>query len=294
MSGAGQPDVGTKARLLAGILVIGSGASLILGSAFVISLFDEVGELGALFLRLLFAALMLALLWRPAVRGLSRRSWRYAAAFGLSAIVLNLGFFFAIARAPLGIVYGIGFMGPLAVAIAGSRRPIDLLWVGIAAAGVFLFTPLGGGSLDALAFGLSLVMAVGWAGYIIWAARIGQAFSGGDGIALAMAIGALAMAPAGLISGGSELLQLDVLALGAAVAVLSTVIPYTLEVEALRRLDTGTFGVLVSLQPAVAAVIGLVVLDQNLSGGEIVAIALVVVASVGALGRARAPTAIEA
>ncbi|MGI9557711.1 MAG: EamA family transporter, partial [Solirubrobacterales bacterium] len=227
-------------------------------------------------------------------RGHSRRAWQYAAAFGFSSIVLNIGFFFAIARAPLGIVYGIGFLGPLAVAVAASRRPIDLLWVGIAGAGVFLFTPLGGGTLDLLALGLSLMMAVGWAGYILFAARIGQAFTGGDGIALAMGIAALAMAPAGLISGGSELVQLDVLALGAAVAVLSTVIPYSLEVEALRRLDTGTFGVLVSLQPAVAAVIGLVVLGQDLRTSEVLAIGLVVAASIGALGRARAPAAVEA
>ncbi len=234
------------------------------------------------------------MIWRPSLRGHSKRAWRYAIFFGLSSIVLNLGFFFAIARVPLGIVYGIGFTGPLAVAIAGSRQPTDLGWVAMTAVGVFLFTPLGGGSLGALGLFLSLVMAVGWAGYIVGGARLGQAFAGGDGLAISMALGALVMAPAGLISGGAELLRADVLAVAAAVAVLSTVIPYTLEIEALRRLDTGTFGILVSLQPAIAALIGLLVLGQGLRTSEVLAVGFVVVASAGALGRARAPSAVEA
>jgi len=164
----------------------------------------------------------------------------------------------------------------------------------MAAAGVFLFTPLAGGSLDLLALVLSLTMAVGWAGYIVGGDRLGQAFTGGTGLALAMAVGALVMAPVGLISGGGALLEPEVLAVAAAVAVLSTVIPYTLEIEALRRLDTGTFGILVSLQPAIAALVGFTVLGQDLSATEILAVALVIGASIGALGRARVPTPLKA
>jgi inner membrane transporter RhtA len=249
---------------------------------------------GALLLRAFFAAVVLGAVWRPALRGHSRLAWRYVVTFALVVVGLNLAFYFAIDRAPLGIVSSTGFLGPLAVAVVASRRPIDFLWVGLAAVGVFLFTPLGGGSLDAVGLVLSLLVAAGWAGYVLGAARLGQAFSGGEGLALAMAIGAVVMLPAGLISGGGDLLRVEVLAVGAAVAVLSTAIPYSLEIEALRRLHTGTFGVLLSLQPAIAALVGFAVLGQGLRTTEVLAVGLVVVASAGALGRARAPAPIEA
>lgn len=214
--------------------------------------------------------------------------------FALVVVGLTLAFYFAIDRAPLGIVSSTGFLGPLAVAVVASRRPSDFLWVGLAAVGVFLFTPLGGGSLDAVGLVLSLLVAAGWAGYVLGAARLGQAFSGGEGLALAMAISALVMVPGGIIAGGTDLVRIEVLAVGAAVAVLSTVIPYSLEIEALRRLHTGTFGILLSLQPAIAAVIGLAILDQGLRATEVLAIGLVVIASAGALGGARGPAPLEA
>ena len=275
------------------MLVLGAGISLLSGSALVISLFDDVGEAGAVLLRVGFAALILLPIWRPSFRGHSRRAWRYVIAFGVVVVALNLAFFEAIDRAPLGIVSATAFTGPLAVAIVASRRVTDLLWIAMAAGGVFLFSPLGGGSLDALTLGLSLATAAGWAAYILLSSRMGQAFSGGHGLALAMAVGALVALPGGVASGGIELLQPEVLAVGAAVAILSSAIPYTLEMEALRRLDTGTFGILVSLQPAIAALVGLVALSQGLNATEVLAVALVVFASIGALGRARAPTPLE-
>ena len=294
MAGEKSSQVSLEARLVSAALVVGAGTSLLLGSAVVISLFDEVGQGGAVLLRVAFAALVLLAVWRPTLRGHSRRAWRYVITFGVAIVALNLAFFGAIDRAPLGIVSATAFTGPLTLAIVGSRRLTDLLWVGMAALGVFLFSPLGGGSLDALALALSLLTAVGWAAYILISARLGQAFAGGHGLALGLAVGALVIMPVGIASGGLELLQPEVLAVGAAVAILSSAIPYTLELEALRRLDTGTFGILVSLQPAIAALVGLVVLSQSLSPTEVLAIGLAVVASIGALGRARAPTPIEA
>ena len=275
------------------MLVLGAGTSLLSGSALVISLFDDVGEAGAVLLRAGFAALILLAIWRPSWRGHSRRAWQYVIAFGVVVVALNLAFFEAIDRAPLGIVSATAFTGPLAVAIVASRRVTDLLWIAMAAGGVFLFSPLGGGSLDALTLGLSLATAAGWAAYILLSSRMGQAFSGGHGLALAMAVGALVALPGGVASGGIDLIRPEVLAVGAVVAILSSAIPYTLEMEALRRLDTGTFGILVSLQPAIAAVVGLVALSQGLNATEVLAVALVVFASIGALGRARAPTPLE-
>ena len=276
------------------MLVLGAGTSLLSGSALVISLFDDIGEAGAVLLRTGFAAFILLAIWRPSRRGHSRRAWRYVIAFGVVVVVLNLAFFEAIDRAPLGIVSATAFTGPLAVAIVASRRVIDLLWVAMAAGGVFLFSPLGGGSLDTLTLMLALLTAVGWAIYILLSSRMGQAFSGGHGLALAMAVAALVALPGGVASGGTELIRPEVLAVGAAVAILSSAIPYTLEMEALRRLDTGTFGILVSLQPAIATLVGLVALSQGLTATEVLAVALVVFASIGALGRARVPTPIEA
>ena len=293
MSGGDSGEVSMESRLISAALVIGAGTSLLLGAALVISLFDEVGEAGAVLLRLFFAAVVLLALWRPTLAGRDARAWRYAVIFGVVVAGLNFTFFEAIDRAPLGIVSSTGFLGPLAIALIASRRAVDLVWVAMAALGVFLFTPLGGGSLDSLALVFSGLVALGWAAYILIAARVGQAFAGGDGLALGVAVGAIVMLPGGLASGGVDLLRPEVLAVGAAVAIMSSAIPYTLELEALRRLDTGTFGILVSLQPAIAALVGFLVLHQDLRPTEVLAVALVIAASVGALGRARAPTPIE-
>ena len=293
MAGEESSAVSTEARAASVALVLGSGTSLLLGSALVISLFDDVGEVGALLLRLVFAAALLLAISRPLLRGHSTQAWRYVIAFAFAVIGLNLAFYYAIDQAPLGIVAAVGFVGPLGLAVAASRRPIDFVWIAMAAAGVFLFTPLGGGSLELLGLVLSLLFAIGWAGYVLGSSRLGQAFSGAEGLAFAMVISALVMVPAGVIAGGTTLVRPEILAVGAAVAILSTVIPYSLEIAALRRLHTGTFGILLSLQPAIAAVIGLAVLGQGLRATEVLAIGLVVVASAGALGRARAPTPLE-
>jgi inner membrane transporter RhtA len=157
-----------------------------------------------------------------------------------------------------------------------------------------LLSPGVHGSIDGLGVAFALFAGACWAAYIVLAVRVGRSFSGGEGLALAMVVAAVLLIPAGVVAGGSDLGRPGLLATGLAVAVLSSAIPYSLELEALRRLPRGTFGVLMSLEPAVAALVGLVVLGQDLSATEVVAIGLVVSASAGALGAARAPSPIEA
>jgi inner membrane transporter RhtA len=225
---------------------------------------------------------VLVAIWRPRVRGHPAADLRVAAAFGIALGLMNLCIYEAMDRIPLGIAVTIEFWGPLAVAVAGSRRPLDLLWVALAAGGIVLLADPGGGSLDAAGIAFALAAGGLWAAYILLSARTGRAFPGGSGLAIAMVVGALATLPAGV---GDDLLAPELLAAGAVVALASSVIPYSLELEALRRLPPRVFGVLMSLEPAVAALAGLVVLGQALGGREWLAIALVVVASAGATAR---------
>jgi len=166
--------------------------------------------------------------------------------------------------------------------VALSRRALDLVWVGLAAAGILLLTnPFGASGLDAAGVGFALLAAAAWAAYIPLSARTGRLLPGGSGLAIAMAVGALLVAPAGLAQGGQRLLEPALLASGAAVALASSVIPYSLELESLRRIPARIFGVLMSLEPAVAALAGFLVLGQALGGQDLLAIGLVVAASAG-------------
>jgi inner membrane transporter RhtA len=275
-------------------LVMGAVASVQLGAAVATTLFDDLGPAGTVLLRTGFAAIALLLLWRPRIRGKERVALRDAALFGLTLAGMNFSFYGALDRIPLGIAVTLEFTGPFAVAVAGSRRASDLLWVALAAAGILLLSPGIHGSLDVTGALLALLAGVFWATYIVLAARVGQAFSGGRGLTLAMVIATLVLLPSGIVAGGSDLADPSLLASGLAVALLSSAIPYSLELEALRRLPKGTFGVLMSLEPAVAALVGLVALGQDLSPTEVVAIALVVAASAGALSAAGTPSPVEA
>jgi inner membrane transporter RhtA len=259
-------------------LVIAAVTSLQFGAGLAVTLFDELGPAGAAFLRLAIAAVILVALWRPHPRG----DLRLAAAFGVTLGLMNLCIYEAMDRIPLGIAVTIEFWGPLAVAVAGSRRPLDLLWVALAAAGIVLLADPGGDSLDAAGVAFAFAAGALWIGYILLSARVGQVYPGGTGLAIAMVFGALATLPFGV---GADLLEPELLAVAAVVALASSVIPYSLELEALRRLPARVFGVLMSLEPAVAALAGLVVLGQALAGEEWLAIALVVVASAGATAR---------
>jgi inner membrane transporter RhtA len=275
-------------------LVLGAVLSVQSGAAAATTLFDELGPAGTTLLRVLLAAVVLVALWRPRIRGHSGPELRLVVLFGIALAGMNLSFYFALDRIPLGIAVTLEFVGPLGVAIAGSRRPLDFAWAALAAAGIVLLSPGVRSSVDLTGAGLALLAGCFWAAYILLSARVGRAFPGGNGLAAAMAVGALALLPVGLIEGGTELLEPELLAVGLAVALLSSAIPYSLELEALRRLPERTFGVLMSLEPAVAALVGLVALGQELDGIELLAIAMVIVASAGALGTARAPAPVEA
>jgi inner membrane transporter RhtA len=269
------------------LLVLASIASVQFGAAFAKTLFDELGAGGTVFLRTLVAAIVLALIWRPRLAGHDRRDLSLALVFGLVLAAMNFCFYSSLERIPLGIAVTFEFVGPLGVAVFGSRRRLDLLWVVLAATGILLLSDLGsGGGLDRLGVALALFAGVLWAAYILLSARMGQAFPGGAGLALAMVVATVPLAPVGIVDGGSELLVPEVLLAGVAVGLLGSAIPYALELEALRTMPVGVFGVLMSLEPAVAALAGFLVLDEGLVTRELVAIALVVAASAGAARRA--------
>jgi inner membrane transporter RhtA len=264
-------------------LVVVAVSTLQVGAAFAVTLFDEVGSAGAALLRLGIAALVLLAVWRPSLAGHSRAEVLTAVAFGLALGTMNWAIYSAMDRIPIGVAVTIEFAGPLGLAVALSRRPRDVVWVALAAAGILLLTnPFGASDLDGAGVALALIAAAAWAVYIPLSARTGTLFPGGRGLAIAMLVGALLVAPAGIAQGGSELLAPALLAQGAIVALASSVIPYSLELESLRRIPARVFGVLMSLEPAVAALAGFLVLGQALGAGDLVAIGMVVVASAGA------------
>ena len=259
-------------------LVVVAAVSPQVGAALAVTLFDELGPAGAAFLRLAFAAIVLWAIWRPRLTG----DLRLAAAFGVALGLMNWSFYEAIARIPLGVAVTIEFAGPLLVAVLGSRRPLDVVWVALAAVGIVVLVDPVGGSLDPAGVAFALAAGVCWMAYIYLSKRTGAAFPGGTGLAIAMAVGALIVLPAGVLQADGALVQPDLLGPALVVALASSVLPYSLELEALRRLPESVFGVLMSLDPAIAALVGLVALDQALDVRDVVAIAMVVVASAGA------------
>ncbi len=263
-------------------LVLAAIASTQFGAAIAKGLFDEVGPAGIVFLRVAFAALVLLLLWRPRLGGVRRENLGVVLLFGVALGGMNLSFYSALDRIPLGITVTLEFVGPLGVAVAGSRRALDVLWVVLAGLGILLLAPLDGGALDPLGVALALLAGAFWAAYILLSARTGQAFPGGAGLAYAMCLAAVLLLPIGVVAGGARLLDPVVLLGGLGIALLSSAIPYSLELEALRRLPSRVFGVLMSIEPAVAALAGFLILREGLGLRVLVAIALVTIASVGA------------
>jgi inner membrane transporter RhtA len=263
------------------LLALGAIASVQVGATVARRLFDAIGPTGTVFLRVGFGALILLALARPRRVALSRRQWPSVLLFGLVIAAMNLCFYQAIARIPLGIAVTIEFIGPLGVAIAASRKALDFLWAILAVIGVSLLT-LTGGSVTLIGVLFALAAAAGWASYILLGQRVGRLVPGPDGLALALAIGGLALMPLGIASAGIRLLNIRNLGVGLAVAVLSSAIPFSLEYAALRRLSRHVFGILMSLEPAMGAAAGFALLGQRLSLRDLVAIVLVVVASAGA------------
>lgn len=260
--------------------------SVQLGAALAKNLFTRVGSFGTVSLRLFFAATVLMLLWRPSLR-IPRRAWLVVLAYGVTLGSMNLCFYLALARIPLGIAVTTEFLGPLAVALLGSRRWLDALWALLAAGGVVLLME-GRGALDLVGFFFALGAGVCWGVYILLGAALGRHTTEGNGLALGMVIAALVAVPLGVASGGAVLVHPRILIAGLGVALLSSVIPYSLDLEALRKMPPRVFGILMSLEPAMAALIGLVVLHEALRPSQWIAVACVVVASAGATRGARA------
>lgn len=257
-------------------------ATVQFGAALGKSLFVSLSPAGVVFLRVGSAAVILLVAWRPRVFGYSRRQYTTALLFGLVLAAMNLSFYESIDRLPLGIAVALEFTGPLGVAVAGSRRWLDALWVLLAAAGIILLAPWTGSQLDPLGILFAFVAGALWAAYILLSARTGQVFTGATGLTLSMVVAALALVPFGVLSGGSRLLDPHILLLGVAIGILSSVIPYSLELEALRRLPPSVFGILMSMEPAIAALVGFLTLGEALDARALTAIALVTVASLGA------------
>lgn len=276
-------------------LVLAGGISVQFGGALAVTLMPRTGALGVVTLRLLVAAIVLMVICRPKVRGHSRADWTTVLLFGLTMAAMNGLFYQSVARIPLGPAVTLEVLGPLVLSVVASRRALNLLWAGLALGGVFLLGGGGFGSLDAAGVAFALSAGAMWAAYIVFSARTGRRFPQADGLALAMVVAAVAFLPLGIAESGTRLLDPTTVALGAAVAVLSSVLPYTLELLALRRLPASTFAILMSLEPAVAATAGFLVLHQALSATEALAIALVIAASMGAVrtqvGRGRANSA---
>jgi inner membrane transporter RhtA len=274
----------------AAAMVVGAIASVQCGAALATTLFDEVGSAGAVFVRSLFGALLLLAVAGRAAASLRRSQRRDVALFGAALAGMNLCFYASLEHLALGIAVTLEFVGPLGVAVFGSRRRRDLLWALLAAVGILLLSGgAGGEGIDALGALLALAAGAFWAAYILLSARVGTHGPGLGGLAAAMAVSAVLVAPFGIASGGADLFDPAVLAVGLGVGMLSSAIPYALELEALRRLPNAVFGVLMSLEPAVGALVGFLALSQGLAPTEAVAIALVVAASAGALRSAATP-----
>jgi len=264
-------------------LVLAAGTSVQFGAAFAVHLFERLGPAGTVLLRLTFAAVILVALLRPVIRGRSRADLGLAVALGLTLGFMNWTFYEALDRMPIGPTVTIEMAGPLGVAVWGSRRPLDFVWIFLAVVGVLvLVDPFGSGGLDPVGVLLALTAGGCWATYILLTARTGRVWPGATGLAVGMGFGALVAAPAGIVQGGADLLQPELLAGGLAVALLSSVIPYSLEMEALRTLPEQVFGVMMSLEPAIAALAGLILLGQDLSAPQWLAIGLVGTGSAGA------------
>ncbi|MFC4121268.1 EamA family transporter [Nonomuraea zeae] len=285
--GSGLPRPGSLLRTAADSippsgLVLLAIVSVQLGAGFAKELFAALPPSAVVFLRIAAGALIMGSLVRPRLKGLAWRDWAVGIGFGVTLAVMNLVFYEALARLPMGIAVAIEFLGPLGVAVAASRRRIDLLWVGLAGAGVVLLAPWGqSASVNWAGIAFAMVAGACWAGYILLSAAAGQRFPGTTGLSFAMIVSAVVIAPIGITTGGAELWQPELLLIGLGVGLLSSVIPYSLELQALRRMPKQVFGILMSLEPAVAALIGVLVLSEFLHVQQWAAIICIVAASLG-------------
>jgi inner membrane transporter RhtA len=262
-----------------GLLLV-SIVSIQIGAAVAVHLFATLGPIGTVFLRIAFSALLLLVAARRQIRPVSRRDAGLLLLFGCVIGAMNMCFYGAIDRIPLGIAVAIEFVGPLGVAAVTSRRLKEFLWIGLAVAGLVMLTPSIGTDLDPVGVGLALAAGVGWASFVLISPRVGRAV-GRVGLALAMGVAGLFVLPFELGAGGLGRLDLGLLAGALAVAILSTALPLSLEFEALRRMTARAYGVVVTLEPVVATLVGTIVLGQALPANALLAIACVTAAAIG-------------
>ncbi len=262
-------------------LVLGSILSVQFGAAIAKTLFDEVGPSGMVWLRLLTSTLVFLVLIRPRVRGRTRQDWLAVVAYGASLALMNWAIYQSFARIPIGLAVTLEFLGPLAVAMLGSRTPRDLLWAALAGVGVLLLG-VGPSDLDATGVLFALLAGAGWAGYILAGKMVGGRWKGLDGLAVSSTLATLLVAGPALTADVGALWRPDVLLIGATVGLMSSVVPYSLELIALRRMPPRIFGILMSLEPAAAALAAFLLLRESLSPWEVMAMLCVVIASVGA------------
>lgn len=285
----------SQTRIRPELLLLVSIVSVQLGSSFAKQLFELAPPWIVVWLRLLTSGVVLGIFARPRLRGRTWLEWRRVLAYALSLSCMNLSFVLAINRIPIGMAVTLEFLGPLTVAVVGSRRGRDFLWAGLAALGVALlgFTP---GDLDPVGVLLALLAGACWGGYILAAGPVGKHWSGATAVTISSWVGALLLLPGVLTILGTGTtqwaMQPEVWLWGLALGLLGSVIPYALELWALRTMDRGVFGIMMSLEPAAAAFLAWLVLSEDLRPIEIVAMACVVAASMGALrGSRNAPDA---
>ena len=276
-------------RASAVLLLIAAATSVQAGASVAKSLFPELGPPGVVFLRLVFGSVALWAIARPVLRGRPWQELRLVVALGIVLVSMNILFYESIARLPLGIAVTVEFLGPLGVAVLGSRRRLDFVWVALAGCGVALLAESGGRGVHPLGLLFAALAGVCWALYILLSVPIGRIYAGASGLAPAMALGAVLIAPWGIVSAGAGLRDPQLVGAAAGVGLLSSALPWSLELEALRRLPTHVFGVVLSLEPAIAAIAGVVLLHEHLHLRPWLGIALVVLASAGAAIEPRRP-----
>ena len=251
------------------------------GAAIAKTLFPAIGAAGTASLRIGISAIILLAVYRPNLLKITPNQWKIVIPYGLSLGAMNLIFYLAIERIPIGLAVTLEFIGPLVVAVIGSKRLIDYLWVLLAAIGIVLIAPWSNNGIDLLGVLFALLAGALWAAYIVLGTKVSKIMKGGDAVATGMLFASVLIVPFGILENGLNNLTPTFLYLGIALALLSSAIPFTLEMKALAQLPARTFSILMSLEPAAASIFAFIFLQEYLTFNEILAVVFVVIASVG-------------